>query len=322
MTTQPMEALKPERPFERHDLGNGWYVERSGQHSTTWWIGHPDKSTEAIWKIDASYTMGEFRDFIAAMNTRPATDGLREAVQYSLAYYRDGAAKDNGILKTDRDAVVAALEDILKWNPAATPQAEAAPQFGGMASLVPIKGEGLPYPENFPPPVLASDATLDELLSDAATDAAYAAWEKRENAKGINTWNDCFKDAVKAAWSHRTAHQAAPAPKQSDITGRQLFTDWTESNGGLMKGGYGFLNPTAKREWEYCAQRINQASQSMRLALIRAFFTLEWISSRVDGIDQPAIEYRMKDITATLGTTEGDLWDLGFSDDDMKGSQG
>ena len=85
MTTQPMEALKPERPFERHDLGNGWYVERSGQHSTTWWIGHPDKSTEAIWKIDASYTMGEFRDFIAAMNTRPATDGLRGAAEKALA---------------------------------------------------------------------------------------------------------------------------------------------------------------------------------------------------------------------------------------------
>lgn len=122
-------------------------------------------------------------------------------------------------------------------------------------------------------------------------------------------------------------HPAAMQPPASSdagevITGRQFFTDWTESNGGMMKGGYGFLNHTSRREWEYCASRINQAINSMRLALIRAFFTLEWISSRVDGIDQPAIEYRMKDISSTLGMTEGELWDLGFTDDDMKGSQG
>lgn len=37
---------------------------------------------------------------------------------------------------------------------------------------------------------------------------------------------------------------------------RRLYTLWTENNGGLMKGGYGFLSPQAKSEIEFYAKYL------------------------------------------------------------------
>lgn len=55
------------------------------------------------------------------------------------------------------------------------------------------------------------------------------------------------------------AMQPAPVSAEAgELTGRQLHLEYTQTLGGLMTGGFGFLLPRDKEMWEYCAKRINQ----------------------------------------------------------------
>ena len=65
-------------------------------------------------------------------------------------------------------------------------------------------------------------------------------------------------EGARTRWNTRTHPASKVSIGVEPLTGRQLHLEYTQTLGGLLTGGFGFLSPQDKAVWNYCADRINK----------------------------------------------------------------
>jgi hypothetical protein len=188
-TPEPMEALEP----ERIELPGGYYFE---PHLDQAALYEPSGNINfGLWPLEDALA------FAAAMNARPATDGLRNALTAIIlkasSYYAnvaDDECSPRGI-NAALSVIIETARTALDNDNAATPQAPAAPPVQSVQPTI----QNL-YSQ---PPVLPSDEEM-------ALSAIRAAMGREADIP--EHYLNLAKQLAPYFTAHRTAHQNAAAP--------------------------------------------------------------------------------------------------------------